>query len=149
MRMKILSIVLVLICMFTMSSFAAPASISVGDYGSTGYITITNPNKNYSTTYSKSITVSGYAQADSTVYVYVYEGGEYKPYYQNGEALCVSVGASGLFVIPLNLSSGHNMFLLRSESGDDYQNTTFEVNLLSASMFSMIGRLQALTLGWK
>ena len=146
MKMRILSIVLVLICVFTMGSFAAPASVSVGDYGSTGYITVTNPNKNYSTTYSKSITVSGYAAADSTVYVYVYEDGEYKPYYQNGEALSVSVGASGVFVVPLNLSNGRNMFLLRAEVGDQYQNTTFEVNVLSSSMFSMIGRLQTLTL---
>ena len=51
MKMKMLSMVLVLVCVFTMGVFAAPSSISSGDYGSTGYITVTNPNKNYSTTY--------------------------------------------------------------------------------------------------
>ncbi len=149
MKMKLLSLVLVLVCVFTMGVFAAPSSISSGDYGSTGYITVTNPNKNYSTTYNKSITVSGYAKAGSTVYVYMMEGGEYKPCYQNGHALSASVGASGLFAIPVNLSAGRNLFLLRVESGDQYQNTTFEVNLLSTSMFNMIGRLQSLTLGWR
>ena len=149
MKMKILSLVLVLVCVFTMGVFAAPSSISSGDYGTTGYITVTNPNKNYSTTYNKSITVSGYAKAGSTLYVYVMEGGEYKPYYQNGSALSVSVGASGLFAIPVNLSNGRNQFLLRAESNGQYQNTTFEVNLLSTSMFNLIGRLQSLTLGWK
>ncbi len=149
MKLKLISCVLLLVCILTTGVFAAPSSIAVGDYGSTGHITVTNPNKNYSTTYSKSITLSGYAQAGSTVYVYVLEGGQYKPYYQNGVALSVSVGASGLFAIPVNLSSGRNSFLLRAESGDVYQNTTFEVNLLSTSMFNLIGRLQSLTLGWK
>lgn len=149
MKLKVFGLVLVLLCVFTMSSFAAPASVSVGDYGSTGYITVTNPNKNYSTTYTKTITVSGYAMADSTVYVYMMDGGVYKPCYQNGTNLSVSVGASGLFAIPVNLSSGRNQFLLRAESNGQYQNTTFEVNLLSSSMFNLIGRLQSLTLGWK
>ncbi len=149
MKLKVLCIVSVLICMFTMSSFAAPSSVAVGDLGSTGYITVTNPDKNYSTTYNKSITVSGYANSGSTVYVYVFDGESYKPYYQNGSALSVSVGASGLFAIPVNLSSGKNLFLLRVESGNVYQNTTFEVNLLSSSMFSLIDRLKSLTFGWK
>lgn len=149
MKLKILCLVTVLICMFTMSSFAAPSSIAPGDYGSSGYITITNPDKNYSTTYNKSITVSGYANGGSTVSVYVFDGASYKPYYQNGAALSVSVGASGLFAIPVNLSSGKNLFLLRVEADGTYQNTTFEVNLLSSSMFSLIDRLKSLTFGWK
>lgn len=149
MKLKVLSLVFVLVCMFTMSSFAAPSSITAGDLGSTGYITVTNPDKNYSTTYNKSLTVSGYANSGSTVYVYVFDGESYKPYYQNGSALSVSVGASGLFAIPVNLSSGKNLFLLRVESGGVYQNTTFEVNLLSSSMFSLIDRLKSLAFGWK
>lgn len=149
MKLKVFGLVLVLLCVFTMSSFAAPSSIATGDFGTTGYITVTNPNKNYSTTYNKSITVSGYAKAGSAVYVYMMEGGEYKPYYQNGGALSVSVGASGLFAIPVNLSNGRNQFLLRAESDGQYQNTTFEVNLLSTSMFHLIGRLQSLTFGFK
>ena len=149
MKLRILSCILVLVCLLTTGVFAAPSSVAVGDYGSTGYITVTNPNKNYSTTYSKSLTLSGYAQAGSTVYVYVLEGGEYKPYYQNGVALSVSVGASGLFAIPVNLSNGRNSFMLRAETATGYQNTTFEVNVLSISMFNMLDRLQSLTLGWK
>ena len=149
MKLKVLCLVAILICMVTMSSFAAPSSISSGDYGSVGYITVTNPDKNYSTTYSKSVTVSGYAASGSTVYVYVLSGDAYKPYYQNGSALSVSVGASGMFAIPVNLSAGKNQFLLRAESGGTYQNTTFEVNLLSSSMFSLIDRLKSLAFGWK
>lgn len=149
MKFKVLFLVSVLICMFTVGSFAAPSSISSGDIGSVGYITVANPNKNYSTTYNKTITVSGYANAGSAVYVYVFDGETYKPYYQDGVALSVSVGASGLFAIPVNLSSGKNLFLLRAESNGTYQNVTFEVNLLSSSMFSLIDRLKSLTFGWK
>lgn len=149
MKWKILCLVSVLICMFTVGSFAAPASVTSGDYGSVGYITVTNPDKNYFTTYSKSVTVSGYAASGATVYVYVFDGESYKPYYQDGNPLSVSVGASGMFAIPVNLSSGKNLFLLRAESGGAYQNTTFEVNLLSSSMFSLIDRLKSLTFGWK
>lgn len=149
MRTRILSFVLVLVFLFSLSAFAAPASISSGDYGSAGYITITNPNKDYSTTYNKTVTISGYAKAGARVYVYLFNGSEYRPYYQNGSALSTSVGASGIFAIPVNLSAGRNRFLLRAEYGGKYQNATFEVNVLSSSMFNMIGRLQSLTSGWK
>ena len=149
MKRKILCLVCILMCLFTVSTFAAPSSISSGDYGSSGLITVTNPGKTYSTTYNKNITLSGYAPAWSTVYVYVSDGIAYKPYYQNGSALSVSVGASGIFAIPVNLSGGKNLVLLRAESGGSYQNATFEVNVLSSSMFSLIDRLKSLTFGLK
>ncbi|MBO5408440.1 MAG: hypothetical protein J6A61_03420 [Clostridia bacterium] len=149
MKQKFLCLVCILMCLCTVSSYAAPASISSKDYGASGLITVTNPGKNYSTTYNKTITLSGYATAHSTVYVYVFDGSSYKPYYQNGVALSVSVGASGIFAIPVNLSSGTNLFLLRAESGGSYQNTTFEVNVLSSAMFGLIDRLKSLTFGLK
>lgn len=149
MKLKIFCLLTALLFCFSVSSFAAPSSISVGDYGTSGYITVTNPDKVYSTTYNKSFTVSGYANAGSSVWVYVFDGESYKPYYQNGAAVTSSVGASGLFAIPVTLSSGKNLFLLHVESGDSYQNTTFEVNLLSSSMFNLIDRLKSLAFGLK
>ncbi len=149
MKKKLICLICMLLCLCTVSSFAAPSFISSGDYGSSGYITLTNPDKNYSTTYHKKVTVSGYANAWSSVYVYVSDGTSYKPYYQNGAPLSVSVGASGVFAIPVTLSGGKNAFLLRAESGDQYQNITFEVNLLSSSMFNLIDRLKSLTFGLK
>lgn len=149
MKRKVLSFVCLLLCLFTVSSYAAPSSISVGDYGSANYVTVTNPGKSYSTTYNKNITISGYATPWSTVYVYVYDGGSYKPYQQGGGNLSVSVGASGIFAIPVNLTGGKNQFLLRAEKDGNYQNTTFEVNVLSSSMFSLIDRLKSLAFGLK
>ena len=149
MKRKVLCLVCVLLLVFSASVFAAPSSISSGDYGSAGYITITNPDKNYSTTYNKTVTISGYAASGSTVYVYVFDGASYKPYYRNGATVACTVGASGMFAIPVNLNSGRNRFLLRAESGGNYQNTTFEVNLLSSSMFNLIDRLKSLTFNLK
>ncbi len=149
MRRKLLCLVCVLLCLFTVCSYAAPSSILSKDSGTSGLITVTNPAKNYSTTYNKNITLSGYAPAHSDVYVYVYDGNSYKPYYQNGSALSVSVGASGIFAIPVNLSSGKNLFLLRAESEDSYQNITFEVNVLSSAMFGLIDRLKSLAFSFK
>ena len=149
---KIISLML---CIFmgvfavSFEAMAAPEVIGVYDsLGTGGMITVTNPAKKYSTTYSKSCSISGFAYAGSNVYVYKYDSASavYRPYIENGAFVSGTVGASGIFVLPVSLTSGKNTFLVRCEKDGVYQNTVFDINVLSASMFSIRNSLNGIKL---
>jgi hypothetical protein len=138
-----LTLSFILIFSLAFTSSAAPDYINGNDGSSSYYlITITNPDKTYLATYNKAYTISGFAYSGSTVYVYIGDGINYRPYYENGVHMSTTAGASGLFVINVNLSSGRNNFLLRAENGSDFQNTKFQINLLSSSMLNLIDSLK-------
>ncbi len=149
---KILSIMLVAIMLvfaMTAVSFAAPEYIGLYDNsGNASMLSVTNPNKTYSTTYSNSCSVSGFATAGAKVYVYSYDSsvGSYKLCYENGVALSTSVGASGIFVIPVKLSAGSNKFMIRAEKDGLYKNVPISINVLSTSMFSIKSVLRGIKL---
>lgn len=131
--------------MLPISANAAPNAIGIYDgTGSVGMLTITNPAKKYSTTYSKSYSISGFATAGSNVYVYIYNpvSSLYEPYVKNNMFVSSAVGASGIFIIPVSLSGGKNSFLVRCEKDGIYQNTVFDINVLSASMFNIRDNLK-------
>jgi hypothetical protein len=129
-----------LICGFSFSALAAPDYIGGTDSsGASGLITVTNPDKTYSTTYNISFSLTGSASNGAAVYVYISDGnGGYRPYTDNGVNVSAEAGSSGLFVIPVKLSSGKNSFLLHAESDGEFQDVKFEVNLLSASMYNLL-----------
>ena len=132
--------------MMTSLSFAAPETIGAYESsGISGIITVTNPDKVYSTTYSKSCSVSGFAQAGAKIYIYYYDNQSdvYKLYYENGLPVSVTAGASGMFVIPLKLSSGSNNLIIRAEKDNSFQNVSMHINVLSASLFSIKSSLKA------
>lgn len=147
---KIISIIMCLfMCVFVLpaTSMAAPDAVGLYDSaGADGMVTVTSPNKKYSTTYStRPYTISGFAVPGSFVSVYVYDSASsvYKPYTENGVQITSTVGASGIFVLPpVALSSGRNAFLVRCEKDGAYQHTVFDINVLSASMFNIRSSLQ-------
>lgn len=149
---KLISVMLVafmVIVMMTSACFAAPEYIGAYDSpGSSSMISITNPDKTYSTTFSSSCSISGFANAGARVYVYSYDSssGVYRLHYENASVLSTTVGASGIFVLPVKLSAGNNKFLIRAEKDGLYQNVVLNVNLLSASMFSIKSGLMGLKL---
>ena len=123
------------VCIFSVAGFAAPEYISSGDVGSGGWLTITNPDKTYSTTYNSTYSVAGVADDGATVYVYKSNGnGGYVRLTEYSQ----TVGASGWFVIPVKLTMGKNAFLIRSELGGVSKDGTFEINLLSSSMYNLV-----------
>lgn len=129
----------------SVNTFAAPNAIGVYEsQGASGLITITNPAKKYSTTYSRSYSISGFAASGSHVSIYIYNSATalYEPYIKNNSYASATVGASGIFVIPVNLSSGKNSFLVRCEKDGVYQNTVFDINVLSTSMFNIRDNLK-------
>ena len=132
--------IFVLVCCFSCSGMAAPDYIGGGDTNYSAVpITITNPDKVYSSTYNKTYSLSGFTNADSKVYVYISDGnGGYKRYYMDGVAVSADVGASGLFVVPVKLNAGKNPFLLRVENNGNVGYAKFEINLLSSSMYNLI-----------
>ncbi len=139
--------VIMCIAMITSLCFAAPETVGMYDASGTSnsLITVTNPEKIYSTTYSKSCSVSGFAEAGAKIYVYYYDSANavYKLYYENGAALSTTAGASGMFVIPLKLTSGSNNLIIRAEKDGEYQNVILHINVLSASLFSIKSSLNA------
>lgn len=140
--------VLVVLCM-TSACFAAPEYIGLYDNGgNASMLSVTNPNKTYSTTYSNSCSVSGFATAGAKVYVYSYDSasGVYRLSYENGVALSTSVGASGIFIIPVKLSSGSNKLMIRAEKDGLYKNVPISINVLSSSMFSIKSVLKGIKL---
>ena len=125
----------ILIFTFAVSGLAAPDYISAGSVGAGGWLTIVNPDKTYSTTYSSTYSVTGFAEDGATVYVYKSNGsGGYNRIHEYSQ----TVGASGCFVIPVKLSGGRNAFLFRSELGGSVKDGTFEINLLSSSMYNLV-----------
>ena len=65
---------------------------------------------------------------------------------ENHTAVTANVGASGIFVIPVSLSNGKNTFLIRCEKDGVFQNTIFDINVLSISMFSIRDSLKNITI---
>ena len=138
--------VVVMLMMMTSAGFAAPEYTGLHEQNSSeGLIKITNPDKIYSTTYSKSCSISGFAQSGAKIYVYYFDSssGNYKLHYENGNPLMTTAGASGMFVIPLKLSAGSNNIIIRAEKDDEFQNMSLHINVLSASMFSIKSTLKA------
>ncbi len=140
--------VIFIMCFAMMTSLCYAAPETIGTYegtGVSGIITVTNPDKVYSTTYSKSCSVSGFAEAGAKIYIYCYDAqaGSYKLCYENGVPLSVTAGASGMFVIPLKLSSGSNNLIIRAEKDDSFQHVSIHINVLSASLFSIRAGLKA------
>ena len=125
----------VLIFAFAVTGFAAPDYIGAGDVGAGGWLTIVNPDKTYSTTYNNTYSVTGFCEDGATVYVYKSNGnGGYNRIYEYSQ----TVGASGCFVIPVKLVNGRNAFLFRAELGGSVKDGTFEINLLSSSMYNLV-----------
>lgn len=140
---------LLVVLMMTSVCFATPETIGLYDNsGNASMLSVTNPNKTYSTTYSNSCSISGFATAGAKVYVYAYDSslGVYKLSYDNGAVLSTSVGASGIFVIPVKLSSGNNKFMVRAEKDGLYKNVPISINVLSTSMFSVKSVLRGIKL---
>lgn len=132
-----------------LTSFAAPETIGFFEsQGEQDILTVTNPAKKYSTTYKNEYSISGFAYPGSNVYVYSYDpiSTLYKPYTKENTAVSANVGASGIFVIPVDLITGKNTFLLRCEKDGVYQNTIFDINVLSLSMFSIRDSLKNITI---
>lgn len=147
--MPIVLVAIMLVFAMTSACFAAPEYIGAYDNGgNASMLSVTNPNKTYSTTYSNSCSISGFATAGSRVYVYSYDSsaGVYKLSYENGAVLSTSVGASGIFVIPVKLSSGSNKFMIRAEKDGLYKNVPISINVLSTSMFSIKSMLRGIKL---
>ena len=148
---RIMALLLCVSLLFAMPavSFAAPESIGFFEsQGEQDILTVTNPAKKYSTTYKNEYSISGFAYPGSNVYVYVYDPVStlYKPCLKENVAISANVGASGIFVIPVELAAGKNTFLLRCEKDGIFQNTIFDINVLSISMFSIRDSLKNITI---
>ena len=94
-------------------AFAAPSTVSSGASGNTsGIIYVKKPETLYDVTSESTYTVSATAKRGTTVTVYK-KGGD--SVYHKIYARPITVGASGLYSVTLNLTNGTNNFLLYAE----------------------------------
>ena len=139
MKNKIALLTLIVFLFCCVNVFAAPASIAPADAVNTtsGILTITNPSAESISSYNKSHSISGYAATGAEISIYYLNGGTYYPLYKDGHAIITTVGASGMFINPVNLSYGENNLLIRAELNGKVQYEKKSVTVLTFNLFNL------------
>lgn len=136
-KVALLTLIVFLIC--CVNVFAAPQSISPANAVSTtsGILTITNPSTESISSYNKSHNISGYAASGAELSIYYLNNGTYYPLYKDGRAIVSTVGASGMFINPVNLSYGENNLLIRAELNGKVQYAKRTITVLTFNLFNL------------
>lgn len=136
-KVALLTLIVFLIC--CVNVYAAPASIAPADVVSTtsGILTITNPSTETISSYSKSHNISGYAASGAELSIYYLNNGTYYPLYKDGRPVISTVGASGMFINPINLSYGENNLLIRAELNGKVQYAKKVITILTFNLFNL------------
>lgn len=132
----LLAVILSVSCVF---AFAAPDSILPSDAVSTagGILTVTNPASEEISSYDKTHNISGYAASGVELSIYYLNSGIYYPLYKDGAPIVFNVGASGMFIKPINLSYGKNDLLIRAELNGQVQYAKKSITVLSFNLFNL------------
>ena len=136
-KVALLTLIVFLVC--CVNVFAAPQSIAPSDAVSTtsGILTITNPSTESISSYNKSHNISGYAASGAELSIYYLNNGTYYPLYKDGRAIVSTVGASGMFINPVNLSYGENHLLIRAELNGKVQYAKKVITVLTFNLFNL------------
>ncbi len=120
-------------------SSAAPASLPATVSTSGNIITVTNP-PSFSTTTNKGIVFCGYGESNSKLYFYEYDSATntYKPIYENGEQVSLTINSSGVFWKKINFPSGYHKVIVYAESGSLVQSVKREINVITSDIVDRI-----------
>lgn len=134
---RILSLTILILLIFSTVCFASPGTVLPEEQGNaTDLIAVTNPQDQKDWTFEKSYIISGYGKEGTTITIYWHDSTEnlYKKVYNevkftsstgeetvNYEEASVKIGASGLFMRPIDLSDGDHNLLIRAENGENVQ----------------------------
>ena len=149
MMKKILLTILAGLLVFSwgVTALAAPASLSSSSRGNvSNLITVKKPESTLSSTTKKNYALSAVGSSGTEVGVYKWNGSSY--------ALCGSgtIGASGIYVRQLSLSSGMNRLAVWAGKGNNSQVVRLEINLVDASVLNGISNykinIQSVLKGW-
>ena len=142
MKNRIISLVAVFILLFSVTAFAAPASVYGGDAGNiTGMVIVKKPETAVSSTTKKVYTVSAVSLNGVEISLYKFNPvtGMFDILTDANGAACTSkVGATGIYVKDIELDVNTNYLLLRAQYGNLYQSIRFDITLLNQGIIDSI-----------
>lgn len=151
---KLISSIMLIFVLLSVTCFAAPDTVSPSEEGNvTDLIAVTNPQGQKDTTFDASYVISGYGKEGTVITVYWHDAEEdvYKKVYNEViytapdgtvtttfEEATVTVGASGLFMRPVDLSHGEHNFLIRAENGESVQYLKLSLTRYKRNLINII-----------
>lgn len=151
---KLISSILLIFVMLNIVCFAAPDTVApLAEGNVTDLIAVTNPQGQKDSTFDASYVISGYGKEGTVITVYWHDAAEdiYKKVYSeitttapDGtvatalEEATVTVGASGLFMRPVDLSHGEHNFLIRAENGESVQYLKLSLTRYKRNLINII-----------
>lgn len=137
---KMLCIFFLIIAMISTSALAAPAEIWPGDSGNVSdLITITKPPQDQAATAEQTYLVSGNGKAGTTVTMYYWADGVYKPLLlPDGTPVSCVTSMNTYFYMLAPLQQGTNTLLCYAEHGSSYQIVTFTIYCLNPGLTKTI-----------
>ena len=139
-----LCLVLALTSILSAAAFAAPTKISENATGnSDSLITIKKPANLTATTSERTYTVTaaGKPGVDVTVYRKSKLDGQFYRVFQNGYFLSGTIGASGVYVVSIELIDGGNKMLVYAANENERQIIKIDITRLSKSQLDRINNL--------
>lgn len=150
MRKKVFAVVCMVLALSVFSgvcAFASPYSIAPWETGnSNSLIYIKKPASLSATTSEKTYTVSaaGRPGVDVTIYRRSSYDGNFYRVYQGGYMLEGTIGASGVYVVSIELIEGGNKMLVYAEN--DWERQIIKIDITRISQ-SQLDRLNGLSVG--
>lgn len=134
-----LTIAVLSLLLMSVVSSAAPASLPATVSTSGNIITVTNP-PSFSTTTNKGVVFCGYGESGTKLYFYEYNSttNTYKPIYENGEHISLTINSSGVFWKKINFNSGYHKVVVYAESGSSTQSVKREINVITSDIMDRI-----------
>ena len=137
-KFKILSALMVVLMMFSISAYAAPAVIYPGTpSGSGDFIVIQNPPTDKAATFDKSYIISGYGKEGTNVCIYKLVNGVYQK-----TDYSWTIGASGMFFKRIELDKGKNALICYAEMGGASQSVALEITYLGTVLSNKINDIK-------
>lgn len=139
-----LCLALALTSILSVVAFAAPSQISPDATGNTdSLITIKKPASLTATTSERTYTVTaaGKPGVEVTVYRRSKLDGQFYRVFQNGYFLSGTIGASGVYVVSIELIDGGNKMLVYAENENERQIIKIDITRLSKSQLDRINNL--------
>lgn len=147
MKKKLLTSICLLMAISMLSAvcaFAAPYSLSQWAQGnSNSLIYIKKPASHSATTSERTYTVTTAGRSGVQVTIYrknIYDGNFYKVY-QGGYLLSGTIGASGVYVVSIELREGGNKMRVYAENNNERQIIDIDITRLSQSQIDKINGL--------
>lgn len=137
--MFVLTIAVLSLLLMSVVSSAAPASLPATVSTSGNIITVTNP-PSFSTTTNKGVVFCGYGESNSKLYFYEYNSSNntYRPIYENGEHVSLTINSSGVFWKKINFAAGYHKVVVYAESGNSVQSVKREINVITSDIVDRI-----------